>query len=105
MKISIINTTTDSDKIARQIAECLIKNKLSPCVQIVPQIESIYQWQKQLKYSNEFLLIIKTLPQHVHECKEHILELHNYDIPEIIVTQGKTLQDEYSEWFLNTTTQ
>ena len=104
MKINIINTTTDSNKTAQQIAECLIRNKLSPCVQIVPHIESIYLWEEQLKYSKEFLLIIKTLPQNVQECKKHILELHNYDIPEIIVTQANILQVKYREWFLNLTT-
>ena len=101
MKINIIHTTTDSNKMARHIAESVVKEKLSPCVHIVPKIESIYNWNGKLENSNEFLLIIKTLPKHVFKCKKHILKLHNYDIPEIMVTEGEIALDTYSDWFLN----
>ena len=48
MKIKIIITTTDSDKIANNIAEYLVKDNLSPCVQITPNIQSIYKWKGKL---------------------------------------------------------
>ena len=101
MKINIINTTTNSNKVAHLIAESLVKEKLSPCVHIVPKIESIYKWNGKLENSMEFLLIIKALPKHIFKCKKHILKLHNYDIPEIMVTKGEMLLDSYSDWFLN----
>ena len=105
MNINIINTTTDSLITAREIAEYLVKKKLSPCIQIVPLIESIYKWKRKLQHSKELLLIIKTAPQHVQKCKRHILELHNYDIPEIIVTESEIVHDMYKEWFLENITQ
>ena len=100
MKINIINTTTDSIKIARIIAEDLINKKISPCVQILPKIESIYKWHGKIECSKEFLLIIKIIPDHIHECKKHVKKLHNYDNPEIIVIEGEILLDTYKEWFL-----
>ena len=100
MKFKIITTTTDLHKIARNIATVLVRNKLSPCVQIIPQIESIYNWMGKIKNSNEFLLIIKTKLEHVEECKNYVLKLHNYDIPEMIVTEGEILLDTYSDWFV-----
>ena len=104
MKINIINTTTDSEKTARYIADYLVKEKLSPCVQIVKDIESIYTWHGKLNNSREYLMIIKTIPEHLLECKKIILELHNYDIPEIIITEGKILDDTYKKWFRDTIT-
>ena len=47
MKIKIINTTINSYKTADQIAELLVSRKLSPCVQIIPEIQSIYYWKKK----------------------------------------------------------
>ena len=105
MKINIINTTTDSTKTAQNIAQYLLKNALSPCVQIVQNINSIYKWKGDVNNSNEYLMIIKTLPRHVDECKKCILEYHNYDIPEIIVTKGEILTDMYRDWFHNNSTQ
>ena len=45
MNIKIIITTTDSNKTANVIAEYLVKDNLSPCVQIVPNINSVYKWK------------------------------------------------------------
>ena len=101
MKINIIYTTTDSVKTARNISDYLVKNNLSPCVQIVSNVESKYIWKSKLIIAKELFLIIKTSPKHVKECKKHIIKLHNYDTPEIIIIEGKILLDKYKEWFLD----
>ena len=103
MKIKIIITSTDSNKTAKIIAQCLVKDKLSPCVQTVPNIQSVYKWKDTLEKSDEILLIIKTIPEKVHDCKKLILQYHNYDVPEIIVTNGEILNDEYTDWFIENT--
>ena len=100
MKIKIITTTTNSDLTANDIAEYLVKNNLSPCVQISPNIQSVYKWKDQLEKSNEILLITKTIPEKVQDCKKLILKYHNYDVPEIVVTNGEILNDEYRDWFI-----
>ena len=99
MKIKIINTTTDSHKTANIIAEFLVKNNLSPCVQIAPNIQSVYKWKGELDKSDEIILHIKTIPEKVQDCKDLILKYHNYDVPEIIVTKGEILNDKYRAWF------
>ena len=101
MKINIINTTTDSSKTAKLIAESLVQKDLAPCVQIIKNIKSTYRWKRKIIHSDEFLLIIKTIPKHVLACKNYILELHNYDSPEIIVTEARILLDKYRDWFLD----
>jgi uncharacterized protein involved in tolerance to divalent cations len=100
MKIEIICTTTDSDKTANVIAESLVKNNLSPCVHIAPNIQSVYKWKGELDKSGEILLLIKTIPERVQNCKKLILKYHNYDVPEIIVTNGEILNDKYRDWFI-----
>ena len=101
MKIKIIITTTDSNKTANDIAEYLVKDNLSPCVQIVPNINSVYKWKGKLDKSGEILLLIKTISEKLQDCKKMILKYHNYDAPEIVVTDGDILNDEYKNWFIN----
>ena len=100
MKINIINTTTDSEKTAKQIGKYLVKEQLSPCVQIIPKTVSIYKWKDKLEEIKEFLIIIKTIPENIDKCKELIIKLHNYDIPEFIVTEGEILLNTYSDWVI-----
>ena len=105
MKIKIINTTTNSNKTARLIAEYLVKMNLSPCVQIIPKNESFYKLNGKLENSKEFIIKIKTILANLDQCKKYILKLHNYDIPEIIITEGEILFDKYEDWFLDNTNQ
>ena len=100
MKIKIIQTTIDSTKTAESISEILVENKLSPCVQIIPNIKSVYQWKDKIEHSSEILLLIKTIPENVQKCKNIILKHHNYDTPELIVMDGYILEDDYQAWFI-----
>ena len=56
----LIYSTTDSREEAITIGKQLVKNKLAACVNIIPNVESIYNWQNELQQDSEFLLIIKT---------------------------------------------
>ena len=100
MKIKIIQTTTDSIKIAESISELLVNNNASPCVQIISNVKSVYQWKHKVEHSNEILLLIKTIPENLQKCKKFILKHHNYDTPEIIVMDGYILEDDYQAWFI-----
>ena len=47
------------------------------------------------------MLLIKTLPKKVQDCKKLILKYHNYDVPEIVITNCEILNDKYSAWFID----
>ena len=100
MKIKIIQATIDSIKIAELISELLVKNNISPCVQIISNVKSVYQWKDKVEHSSEILLLIKTIPENVQKCKDIILKHHNYDVPELIVIDGYILGDDYQTWFI-----
>ena len=101
MKIKIIQTTTDSTKTAESISEILVKKNMSPCVQIILNVKSVYQWKDKVEHSSEILLLIKTIPENVQKCKNIILKHHNYDTPELIVMDGYILEDDYQAWFID----
>ena len=100
MKIKIIQTTTDSIKIAETISELLVNNNASPCVQIISNVKSGYRWKNKLEQSSEILLLIKTIPEKIQQCKDIILKHHNYDIPELIVLNADIIEDDYEAWFI-----
>ena len=99
MKIKIIHTTTDNIAIAQTIANTLVNNNLSPCVQIIPKIISIYKWNNKLNSTDEYLIVIKTFLNNIKKCQGLIEKLHNYDTPEIIVHESEILNNKYKIWF------
>ncbi len=72
-------------KTARRIAQTLTEEQLVACVNIIPNIESVYRWKGKIENSNEIVLIAKTVDQNVKKTIQRIKQLHKYDIPDIIV--------------------
>ena len=99
MKLKIITTTTNTLSNAKSISKALIDNKLTPCVQILPNISSIYRWNNKIINNKEFLMLIKSSENNLEPCKLIIEKYHNYDIPEIIEFEANVLNNNYSEWF------
>ena len=58
-QLAAMFVTAGSRDEADKLAAGLIKSKLAACVNIMPQIESIYEWDGKIERSQEFLLMIK----------------------------------------------
>jgi periplasmic divalent cation tolerance protein len=82
---SIIYSTTSTKAEAEKIAHHIVEKKLVACVNILPQITSIYRWQETIEKETESLLIAKTSENNIDKAINTIKELHSYDVPDIIV--------------------
>jgi len=80
----VVFCTCPDQASAESIADMLVKNRLAACVNILPGITSIYQWQGKLEKSQELLLIVKSRSSVFDAVKNAILKLHPYELPEII---------------------
>ena len=94
MKIVLIQTTCGTKEEARKIAKVLIEEKLAACIQMF-EIESFYNWNNEFCCDNETLLNIKTRKDNFEKIKSRILELHSYDLPEIIQLDITNASEEY----------
>jgi len=94
MNIVVIQTTCSSKEEAKKIAKVLIVEKLAACVQL-SEIESFYNWNNEFCCDNETLLNIKTIKENFEKIKSRILELHSYDLPEIIQLDITNASEEY----------
>jgi len=80
----IVLSTCPNQEVAETIAEALVAGKLAACVNIVPGITSVYEWQGNIEKSQEHLLIAKTTISTYPAVENAILERHPYELPEII---------------------
>ena len=94
----VVLTTTDSQHEASRIATELVERRLAACVNIIPQIESIYRWEGKVERANECLLIIKTDAAVVDLLREAIHELHSYDVSECIMLEVTDGSIPYLDW-------
>jgi periplasmic divalent cation tolerance protein len=94
----IVLTTVGSQEEARKIARAIVERLLAACVNITPQIESIYRWQGKIDESPEWLLLIKTTAALFPAVRDAIREFHSYALPECIAIKIEDGSREYLEW-------
>jgi periplasmic divalent cation tolerance protein len=94
----IVLSTAGSEEEARKIAHHLVERKLAACVNVVPQIESIYRWQGKVESSREWLLLIKTTAERFSAVRDAITELHSYDLPECVAISIEDGSAAYLNW-------
>ena len=84
MEYVLILSTVGKKEDAQTIANHLVSNRTAACVNIIPNLESVYTWENKLCQENEFLLMIKTTTNNEINVYEYLLDVHPYDTPEII---------------------
>jgi len=87
-----------SDSEAEVLAERIVSAKLAACVQILPQMRSVYIWEGKLQKEDEHLLLIKTLPEKFDELSAFITLNHPYDVPEIVAMDAEKVSAPYLKW-------
>ena len=83
---------------AQRIARALVDERLAACVNIVPGVVSIYRWQGNVEQEPELILVIKTLAERVAALKARLLELHPYELAEVVVIPIVGGHKAYLEW-------
>ena len=96
-KIYMYYTTTSSNKEAGRIAKYLITNKLSACVNVLPNVNSFYNDKKKFCKSNEVIMIIKSQIAQKKFVK-NLKKIHNYETPFISLIESSCLNEKYIKW-------
>lgn len=95
----VLMTAADRDE-ANRIAEMLVNSRLAACVQVLPEIHSVYRWKGEVERATETLLLAKTTSDKFDELDRAVREIHSYDTPEIIGLPVSAASAPYLKWLL-----
>ena len=94
----IVFMTASNGEEAARLADMLVGAHLAACVQILPEMESVYRWQGKIERAPEVLLLAKTTRSKFEELEREVRALHSYDTPEIIAVPVVAGSASYLEW-------
>ena len=86
---------------ATQIAEVLVESRLAACVQLLPEIQSIYRWKGEISRDTEVLLLAKTTRDVFSDLDRKVKELHSYETPEIFAVEAAAISESYHKWLVD----
>ncbi len=85
-------------EVAQSIAQHLVTEKLAACVNILPNITSVYRWQENIVSETEVQLFIKSKADCFDLLNDRIKQLHPYDSPEVIALNIQQGDHQYLNW-------
>lgn len=94
----VVFMTAANTEEASRIAELLVEKNLAACVQILPEMRSVYRWKGEIEKQPEILILAKTVKSKFSELEAEVRAVHSYETPEIVaapITNGST---PYLEW-------
>ncbi|XP_053328601.1 protein CutA isoform X2 [Spea bombifrons] len=100
--LSASYVTCPNDKVAKDIARGLVERKLAACVNVIPQITSIYEWKGKIEEDSEILLMIKTRTSKVAALTEYVRSVHPYEVCEVISLPIEQGNPPYLKWLAET---
>lgn len=99
----VVWTTVGCSADCRGMASILVNERLAACVNVLAEMESIYRWKGQVEADHERQLIMKTTSDRVPALRARVLELHDYDVPEFLVTPIVGGSEAYLDWIRDST--
>jgi periplasmic divalent cation tolerance protein len=94
----LVLTTLPTADAAAALARTLLEERLAACANIVPGVRSIYRWQGKVEDQGEVLVLLKTRRQLFDLLRARILELHPYEVPEVLALPVESGHAAYLEW-------
>lgn len=90
LTLALLYTTIDSPEAAEALALEAVKMHHVACVNILPNIRSVYRWQGQIEQTTECAMIFKTTPEHLPHLEAWVRTHHPYDTPAILTGEAGT---------------
>jgi periplasmic divalent cation tolerance protein len=97
-EVRVVLTTAPSIEVAERIAGALVEERLAACATVVPGVVSIYRWEGALRREGEVLVVLKTTGEGVESLRSRVVELHPYDVPEVLALGVQAGHEPYLAW-------
>jgi len=104
MEVIMVLCNVPDAALAQQIAETLVGEQLAACVNIMAPCRSVYRWQGKLENASEVPLQIKTTAAAYPALQARLLQLHPYEVPEIIALPISQGLPAYLQWVASAVT-
>lgn len=100
MRLVLCNCPPDK---ADLIAQTIVSRNLAACVNALPGVRSTYTWKGKVCVEEETTLLIKTRAELMEPLIAAIVEVHPYEVPEVIALPILEAYQPYLDWLIGVT--
>ncbi|WP_425364124.1 divalent-cation tolerance protein CutA [Candidatus Tisiphia endosymbiont of Hybos culiciformis] len=93
----VILTTTDNQQVVDKLTISLLEANLAACIQ-VDNIVSYFKWEGKISSVPEYRIMVKAKSDNYNIIEKMIIDIHNYDLPQIIKLDIQDGLPAYLNW-------
>ena len=79
----------------------LVEERLAACAQVLGPMVSVFRWEGAVERADELLLLAKTTDARLAALTARAVELHGYDVPEVVAVALVGGNADYLDWVAN----
>ena len=102
--VYLILSTVDDHATASRLSRQLVEEGLVACVNVVSGLISTYRWEDEIRQEEEYLMILKTSGRSLARTQARLVELHPYEVPEVVAILIESGHQPYLDWIASETT-
>ena len=97
-ELIVVVTSVGTEEQALDVAHALVRSRRAACVNIIPNIHSVYRWKGRVCDDGEMLLIIKTRSSQFEGVRETIQRVNTYELPEVLGYRVDKASPGFAQW-------
>jgi periplasmic divalent cation tolerance protein len=97
-EVRTVLVTAPDARSAESMARALVEERLAACVNVIPGLVSVYRWEGEVQRDQEALMILKTTEPRAAALRERVVQLHPYEVPEVLVLNVVDGHATYLRW-------
>jgi len=98
--IRVVLTTFSDQETAAKAVRALVSENFAACGTILPGARSIYRWKETIEDSAEVVVLFKIPAAGEDDFIRRLVEIHPYDVPEVISFEPSRVHEAYARWVL-----
>jgi periplasmic divalent cation tolerance protein len=98
MSVVVAFSTFPSPEKAAEVVRALVEEQLAACGNLLSPVRSIYRWKGEVQDDTETLAILKTTRERFEAMRARLVELHPYEVAEVICMPVEAGHVPYLDW-------
>lgn len=96
--VRVVLMTAPDRETGERLGRALVEERRAACANVIGGVTSIFWWEDAVERADEALVVLKTPAAEVAALVERAVELHPYDVPEVIALPVEAGNEPYLAW-------
>ena len=93
-----VQVAVDDRAAGEAMCDAVVRERLAAAAQLLGPMRSSYWWQGELVVSEEWLCLLVLGADRYAELERRVVELHPYEVPEVIAFAIARASEPYVRW-------